>query len=49
MFAIVAVIIFALCAFGITALGAVQLLPLGLLFLALAVAFPIAFPTFRRA
>lgn len=49
MIAIVACILLALCAFGVTNLGVVHLGWLGLAILALAVAYPLPIPGFRRA
>ena len=40
VFLLVAVVLFALCSFGIAKLGPVQLLPAGLFFLALSLLWP---------
>ena len=48
MIAIVACILLALAAFGVEHLGVVHVGWLGLAVLALAVAVPVALPTFRR-
>lgn len=48
MLAILAAVAFLLCTFGLSALGPIALLPLGLALLALHLVVPVTLPAFHR-